>query len=141
MRNEASFIPQQQPRPWSTPRPWAGQQASTSGPWIGNSGATGSGGSGPTRKRSLTTALAHEKYLKKSISFVSLCLDNHRNIVVDSIISNVYVKIPDSSVSGQEILSAVATKVGCDVNELMMLDAKFVEITDDKGSSQECLHD
>ena len=22
-------------RPWSTPRPWAGQQASTSGPWIG----------------------------------------------------------------------------------------------------------
>ena len=71
----------------------------------GNSGATGSG---PTRKRSLTTALAHqpyEKYLKKSIPFVSLCLDNHRNIVVDSIISNVYVKIPDSSVSGQEILS------------------------------------
>jgi hypothetical protein len=41
----------------------------------------------------------------------------------------VYVKIPDNSVSGQMILSTVAAKVECDVNELVILDVKFIEIS------------
>ena len=50
---------------------------------------------------------------------------------VDSIISNVYIKIPDSNVSLQTILSEVAAKIGESPNDLILLDSKFIEIGDD----------
>ncbi len=45
----------------------------------------------------------------------------------DAIISNLFIKIPDISVS---ILSEAGTKIGCDPNELILLDVKF---SDEKG--------
>lgn len=63
--------------------------------------------------------------LKKTIS---LCLDNAgKTIMSDAIISNLFIKIPDISVS---ILSEAGTKIGCDPNELILLDVKF---SDEKG--------
>jgi dTDP-D-glucose 4,6-dehydratase len=63
-----------------------------------------------------------------------LCLDEPgRNILVDHTINNIYIKVPENVVSVQSILSAVATKVSCEANELVILDVKFLEISDDKG--------
>ena len=50
---------------------------------------------------------------------------------MDTIISNVYVKIPDSSVSLQGILNEVAGKIGEPPTDLILLDSKFIEIGDD----------
>ena len=46
---------------------------------------------------------------------------------VDTIISNVYIKIPDNNVCTQAILS----EIGTDEWELTLLDSKFVPVTDD----------
>ncbi len=68
---------------------------------------------------------SYEPCLKKTIS---LCLDNAgKTIMSDAIISNLFIKIPDISVS---ILSEAGTKIGCDPNELILLDVKF---SDEKG--------
>ena len=84
---------------------------------------------------------SYEKFLKRSIPFASLCLDQtNRNIMIDSIVSNVYIKIADSAVSGQTILSEVATKIGCEATELVILDSKLVEVSDDKGKNRAQWH-
>lgn len=121
-RNVEGFAPQPSPRPWSIGRPWTSQPS------------TSLQVSATPRNATLMAKQTYEKFLKRSIPFVSLCLDQaNRNIVIDSIVSNVYIKIADSSVSGQSILSEVAPKVGCEAADLMILDAKFIEVSDDKG--------
>lgn len=53
---------------------------------------------------------------------------------MDTIITNLYVKIPESEVSMQAILSDVAPKVDCAVEELTMLDSTLVPLTEeDRG--------
>ena len=42
---------------------------------------------------------------------------------MDTIISNVYIKIPDSSVSLQSILNEVAGKIGEPPTDLILLDS------------------
>ena len=37
--------------------------------------------------------------------------------------------------SVQAILSPMATKIGCDGDDLVILDVKFLEIADDKGNT------
>ena len=76
------------------------------------------------------------QHLCKSLSLLFHCLDRtNRNIAVDSIINNIYIETPDSSVSVQAILSAMATKIGPDGDNLVILDVKFLEIADDKGNT------
>ena len=105
---------------WSVPRPWQQQPEVTQG----------AGHSSSSRKKS--SSVHYESSLKRSIPHVSLCLDDSgRNMCVDSIISNVYIKIPDSNVSLQTILSEVAAKIGESPNDLILLDSKFIEIGDD----------
>ena len=78
--------------------------------------------------------------MKKTIPFVSLSLDlSGRNIIVDNTINNVYIKIPENTVSVESILAAIAAKIGCEVTELVLLDVKFIEISNDKGELV-CLH-
>lgn len=126
-RNAEAFTPQPNPRPWSITRPWTGNAGQPS---------TSMQPSALQNKRGAANQ-SYEKFLKRSIPFVSLCLDQtSRNIVIDSIISNVYIKIADSSVSGQSILSAVASKVDCEATDLVILDVKFIEVSDDKGKEQ-----
>ena len=113
----------QQSKTWSIPKPW------TNSP--------GPSGLSTRSRRGDVSSQPYETFLKRSIPFVSLSLDRtNRNIIVDSTINNVYIKIPDSTVSVQAILSAIATKIGsCEANELIILDVKFIEISDDKGQS------
>lgn len=111
----------QPPQPWSLPRPWTNNTVA---------GPSSAPASLPRKK----TNQPYEVFLKRSIPYVALGLDQSgRNIIVDSTINNVYVKIPENSVSAQSILSVIATKVSCEVAELVMLDVKFIEISDDKG--------
>ena len=107
---------------WSIPRPW-------------NAGPSSSKGlPGAIRTKKMSVQQPYDLYLKKTLPFVSLCLDQPgRIILVDHTINNIYIKVPVSVVSVQSILSAVATKIGCEANELIMLDVKFLEISDDKG--------
>lgn len=104
---------------WSVPRPWqniAGQ-------------STSRGQGKPFQPKS------YEPCLKKTIPYVSLCLDNAgKTIVNDATISNIFIKIPDISVSLDSILSEAGTKIGCDPYELILLDVKFFPISDEKGT-------
>ena len=54
--------------------------------------------------------------------------------MVDNTINNVYVKVPENSLSVKSILSAVATKLSSTPEDLVILDVKFLEVTDDKGT-------
>lgn len=115
------------PRPftsnvWSLPRPWNAGPSSSRGP------------PGGIRSKKPSVPQPYELFLKKTIPFVSLCLDQSgRNIIVNHTINNIYIKIPENSVSVQSIIAAMASKITCDANELIMLDVKFLEISDDKG--------
>ena len=76
--------------------------------------------------------MLYESSFKRSFPYVSLCLDESgRNICVDTIIFNVYIKIPDSSVSLQSIMNEVAGKIGEPPTDLILLDSRFIEIGDD----------
>lgn len=108
----------QPPQPWSLPRPWT------------NNSIAGSSSALLPRKK---VNQPMEAFFKRSIPFVALCLDRGRNITVESTINNVYVKIPENVVSVESILSAMATKLSCEATDLIMLDVKFIEISDDKG--------
>ena len=97
---------------WSIPRPWQQQQRDSDIQM----------GPGPSSKRQKT--MPYESSLKRSFPFVSLCLDESgRNICVDTIVSNVYIKIPDSNVSLQGILNEVAGKIGEPMEDLVLLDS------------------
>jgi hypothetical protein len=107
--------PFKQSQPWSLPRPWT----NVAGPSL------------MSRKKVNTP---YEAFLKRSIPNVALGLDQSgRNIVVENTINNVYIKIPENTVSAQSILSAMATRIGCEAVDLIILDVKFIEINDDKG--------
>ena len=54
-----------------------------------------------------------------------------KNVCVDTITSNVYIKIPDSNVSLQGILNEVAAKIGEPPADFILLDSKLIEIGDD----------
>ncbi len=74
---------------WAIPRPWATSSFT--------SGGKNKGG----------TPLPLETFWKRTIPYVSLCLDqSNRNILVDSIINNIYVKVPEKSLSAKAILSS-----------------------------------
>lgn len=107
------------PSGWGQPRPWAHDNI-TNDPQPGTSTAL-------IRKKP-----KYDSFLKRTIPYVSLCTDSSgRNVCVDSIISNIYVRIPDDAVSTQAILSDVAAKTSTDERELTLVDSKFVPITDD----------
>lgn len=110
---------------WPVPRPWLSAGSSSS-----------KGPSSIVRSKKTSIPLPYDVCLKKSIPYVTLCLDQSgRNILVDNTVNNIYIRIPEKSVSVQSILSAMATKINCEANELVILDVKFLEISDDKGKS------
>ena len=108
---------------WGQPQPWANENLSGDQP-------------GPSNAL-LKKKPKYESCLKRTIPYVSLATDSSgRSICVDSIITNVYIKIPDSNVNTQTILSDVASKISTDENELVLLDSKFVAITDDDDKGE-----
>ena len=114
------------------PRPFTSKSWAIPRPWINTAGPSGS----LLRKKATQP---YDVYLKRSIPYVALGLDqSNRNIIVDSTINNVYIKVPENTVSAQTILSAMATKIGCDASSLVILDVKFLEISDDKGKTLLC---
>ena len=50
---------------------------------------------------------------------------------MDTIHSNEYVKIQDDNVSMEAILHEVGARIGLDAKELVLLDSKFMAISDD----------
>ena len=83
-----------------------------------------------------TRSLVRPKYetstFKRSIPFVTLCADQSgRNLSVDTFISNLYLKMPESEVSLDGIL-AVASPLP--IEQLILLDSGFLPVTGgDKG--------
>ena len=64
---------------------------------------------------------------------MTLALDGSGKMVVESTDDNVYIKIPESSVSTQSILSAIGPKIAMSGDDLIVLDSKFIPVSDDKG--------
>ena len=97
---------------WGTPRPWQAQVPRAE----------------PMR------SVARPKYetsiFKRSIPFVTLCPDqSSRNLTVDTYISNLYLKMPESEVSLDGILAAASPKVDLPVEQLVLLDSSFLPVT------------
>ena len=121
-------IPGPSTRGWSIPRPW--MSTVHSGPMPFSSIAN------PPKGKKIQSQ-GYEPYLKRSIPLVTLSLDHTgKNIIIDSTNDNVYVKIPESSVSVPSILSEIGMKASIQPEELVILDSKFLPITDDKGQCE-----
>ena len=128
----ADVIPPQQPGPshpsssftsgWSIPHPWASVYSQKVNPL-----------SRPKKNVPAYNAAA----LKRTFPYVSLCLDHTgKNITVESTIDSIYVKIPQNSVCVSGILEEVAMRVGMPAEDFVLLDAKFVPVSnDERGSS------
>lgn len=105
---------------WGQSRPWASESFYSNDSQPGPSNAL-------LRKRP-----KYDSCLKRTIPYVSLATDSSgRNMCVDTIISNVYIRIPDDNVCTQAILSDIAPKISAEERELTLLDSKFVPVTDD----------
>ena len=105
---------------WSTPQPWAplNNQVSLKGNPL---------------SRSKKIPMYNAAMLKRTFLYVSLSLDHTgKNITVESTIDSVYVKIPESSVCASSILEEVAIRVGSVAEDLVILDAKFLQVSDDE---------
>ena len=61
------------------------------------------------------------------------CGPDRKSVVVDSTLNNVYVRIPESTVSVPCILSDIGKKTSIDPEELVILDNKMIPVSDDKG--------
>lgn len=68
--------------------------------------------------------------LKSTFLYVSFPLD--KSITVESTIDSIYVKIPESSVCASSILKEVAIRVGSVAEDLVILDAQFLPVSDDE---------
>ena len=131
----ADVIPPQQPGPshpsssftseWLIPRPWASiyNQAKQK--------------VNPLSHLKKSVPAYNAAALKRTFPYVSLCLDHTgKNITVESTIDSIYVKIPQNSVRVSGILEEVAMRVGMPAEDLVLLDAKFVAVSnDEKGVS------
>ena len=125
--DDASECRTPEPRPstssWAITRPWSVAGSSSVLAGVRSKRGSVSG-----------TQSRYETFWKRSIPLVALCLDdNCRNILVDSTVNNVYVKVPENSLSVGSIISAVATKVNIAFEDLVLLDSKLIEVADDKG--------
>lgn len=108
-------------RGWSIPPPWMSA--------AGHSGHSAN----PPKGKNLQSR-NYEPFLKQSFQFVTLSLDHTgKNITTQSTNENVYVKIPESSVLVPAILSEIALKVSIPSEDLVILDLKYIHVTDDKG--------
>lgn len=106
----------------SHPRPWVSDEP------------------GPSTMTSAKKKPKYESFLKRTIPFVSLSM-NGKNMCVDSIISNTYIKIAEDNVSPQAIVAEVAAKISVSEDELILLDPKFVPLTDaDNPGSYLCMN-
>ena len=103
-------------RGWSAPRPWASD-----------------GRTAFTPKHRKLEMQSYEPFMKRSFPVVSLTLDRTGKISVNSTLSNVYIKVPESSVSVPAILAEIGKKTSTDPEELTVLDSKLLPVTDDKG--------
>lgn len=107
------------PSGWGQSRPWANESFSSEQP-------------GPSNPLLRKKPKYDSSYLKRTIPYVSLTTDaSGRNICVDTIMSNVYIRIADDNVCAQTILADIAMKSGAEENELTLLDSKFIPVTDD----------
>ena len=79
-------------------------------------------------------------YARKTIPLIEMRVDaSHAlpKIAVNSIVENFFVKLKDGTLNGSEaILKQIADQVQLDsYQKLVLLDSKFVVVTDPKGTS------
>lgn len=81
---------------------------------------------------------SYKSNFKRCIPLVSLALDgtSRKALIVESTDENVYVKLPESSVSLFAILSAIGHKVSIPPDDLILLDSKLIPVSDEKGQLQ-----
>ena len=71
--------------------------------------------------------------LKRTFPYVSLCLDHTgKNVTVESTIDSIYVKLPENGVCVDAVLEEVSTRVGIATEDLVLLDSKFVPVSNNE---------
>ena len=71
--------------------------------------------------------------LKRTFPYVSLCLDHTgKNVTVESTIDSIYVKLPENGVCVDAVLEEVSTRVGIAAEDLVLLDSKFVPVSNNE---------
>lgn len=130
---------------WGVPLPaWGGPPHGMSGPaHSGPSSSRGSrGGSFGFRSPASLTSPAGpaltQAFIKKNIPYVELCLDSSNRIKVRATKAQLFIKVPQATVSVQTLLDEAGRQlgmvsVGDDAGEpeLCLLDNKFTKICDD----------
>ena len=113
--------PSPPPPAWSAPLQWRQQRGRT--PFL----ASSQGRAGPSTQY-------ESSYFKRCIPFVSLSLNKSgKSIVIETTEENVFVKIPESTLSVDTILAELGKKVSLAPSDLVLLDSKFLSVSDDKG--------
>lgn len=107
-------------REWSIPQPWSSDGRAFTTPFQEKG------------KRPQDSGTTYEPFLKRSFPQVTLAMAG-RSIIVDTILNNIYVRVPESAVSVPAILSEVAKKMGVNPEDLVVLDSKILRVSDDKG--------
>ena len=82
--------------------------------------------------RNQSSSSSYESYIKRTIPLVHLRLDN-KKISVEIIDENIYVKIPESTISVESVVSIVSQKTGIPIEDLVLLDSQMVPISEGKG--------
>lgn len=109
---------------WSIRRPWS----------AGGSGQRGKLMSLPPPHSSKKFLPAYEPYYKRTIPFVTPALDHtERNVYAGTTVENVYIQVPESAVSVSTILQEAGKKVGIPAEELIILDSKWIPVSDCNG--------
>ena len=130
--NEAEVNPPPKPPAWNTPFQWS-QSAGNSNSQRGGRMPFGIRPQQPGHSSGPSCSY-ETAFFKRCLPLVSLSLSKSgRNITVDNTEDNVFVKIPESTLSVSTILSEVGKKTSLSPDELVLLDSKLILIADDKG--------
>ena len=89
----------------------------------------------PLSKR-VNRKTAGDVYWKRTIPYVSLGIEggNGRNLCVDTIIRNLFLKLPESTVSAAAILAEAGSRISNLQDELLLLDSKYIPIAADDNT-------
>ena len=72
-------------------------------------------------------------YVKRTIPYVSLAVEpNGRNLHVEEVVSNLYIKVHEDSISAAIVIVEAAGKIGIELEQVVLLDSKFVQVDDEQ---------
>ena len=94
-----------------------------------------------TQSRKALVPFSQTAAFKRTFPYVTLCLDHTgKNVAVEFTIDSIYVKLPEESVCVRSVLEKVSTRVGLPADDLVLLDAKFIPVSNEERGESSLLN-